>query len=89
MANINGINSAGAPRPIQPTDAAKVATSQKPAQASDSVEISFEAQIASKLAAVPDIREDLVADVKAQIQAGTYETMEKLDAAIANMIAEL
>ena len=48
----------------------------------DSVELSNAARYLAKIAELPDIREELVDRVKAEIAAGTYETEEKLDATI-------
>lgn len=56
---------------------------------SDTVEISQQARIAAKLASLPEVRTDLVAQVKAEIEAGTYDTQEKLDIAISRMLNEL
>ena len=89
MANISGINPASGPAPVQPNAAVRPARTQGTSQQSDTVEISLQAKIASKLAEVPDIRADLVADIKAQIQAGTYDAPEKMDIAIANLLEEL
>lgn len=88
MANIGGINPASGPRPIQPNTTAKPAKPEPTAGQADTVEISLQGKIAGKLAALPDTRADLVARVKAEIQAGTYETSDKLDAAITNMLEE-
>ena len=49
----------------------------------DSLEISSEAQMINKSSA--DIRADRVAEIKAQIVSGKYETSEKLDVAVARM----
>jgi len=89
MANIGGINPASGPAPIQPNAAAKPPKAQPAPQQADSVEISLEAKIAGMLAEIPDIRAELVARVKAEIAAGTYETSENLDAAIATMLEEV
>ena len=89
MANISGINPASAPQPTQPNSAAKPPAKPVPAaQGPDTVEISEQAQLASKLAAIPDVRADLIAQVRSEIEAGTYETPEKLDIAIANLLEE-
>lgn len=90
MANISGINPTSGPQPVQPNGASKPPDQSAPAaQGPDTVEISQQAHLASKLAAIPDVRADLVARVRGQIEAGTYETTEKLDAAIANLLDEL
>jgi negative regulator of flagellin synthesis FlgM len=53
------------------------------------VEISTAAKLAAKIHELPDVRADLVAQVKAEIQAGTYETPEKIDAAIDRLMDDL
>ncbi len=57
-----------------------------PAEVADVVEISTAAMLAAKIHEVPEIRAELVARVKAEIQAGTYETPERLDAAIDGLL---
>ena len=64
------------------------AVSQDTQRGSDQVELSRTAQLLSKLAELPDVRQDLVDRVRAEIDAGTYETPEKLDAAIDAMAYE-
>ncbi len=58
-------------------------------QAGDSVEVSPMASWLSKLSEMPEIRQDLVDRVKAEIAAGTYETDAKLDAALENLMNDL
>ncbi|MGY8748238.1 MAG: flagellar biosynthesis anti-sigma factor FlgM [Pirellulales bacterium] len=53
----------------------------------DSLEISAEAQMLSTTGAT-DIRADRVADLRAQIASGEYETPEKLEAAVSRMFEE-
>ncbi|MDB2318592.1 MAG: flagellar biosynthesis anti-sigma factor FlgM [Mariniblastus sp.] len=53
----------------------------------DSLEISAEAQMLSTSGAT-DIRADRVADLRAQIASGEYETPEKLEAAVSRMFDE-
>ena len=53
----------------------------------DSLEISAEAQMLSTSSAT-DIRADRVADLRAQIASGEYETPEKLEAAVSRMFDE-
>ena len=90
MSNVSSINPTEGPRPIQPASTPKTAAPVAATpQASDTVEISQQARIAAKLAALPDVRADLIASVKAQIEAGTYDTQEKLDIAIDRMLNEL
>ena len=80
---VHGINSphrASRPQPTQPS---------QPVQQADQLDISHEAELASQLHDVPEIRADRVAELRAQIQAGTYETPEKLDVALDRLLDEL
>ena len=55
---------------------------------SDIVEISEVAKLAAKLREIPEIRTDLVEQVKAEIAAGTYETPERVDIAVERLMEE-
>lgn len=55
----------------------------------DKVELSLKAQLLSKLAELPDIRQDLVDRVHSEIQAGGYDTPEKIDALIDELTLDL
>lgn len=50
----------------------------------DRVELSDVARYLDMLRQMPDVRQSLVDRVKSQIQSGTYETDEKIDAALEN-----
>ena len=56
---------------------------------SDSVQLSNVAQMLSKIHQLPAVRQDLVNQVKSQIQAGTYETPAKVNAAVQGVLADL
>ncbi len=79
---------------IQSTSSVKLSTSNNAAEVQsgtslpvDQVDISVEAQ--SIAGASSDIRADRVAEIRAQISEGIYETNEKLDAAISHLLDEL
>jgi negative regulator of flagellin synthesis FlgM len=55
----------------------------------DQLDISPEADLISQVRDVPDIRADRVAQIKAQIQNGTYETADKLDMALSSLLDEI
>ena len=55
----------------------------------DQVELSNTAQLLSRIAELPDIRQDLVDRVKASLADGTYETDAKTDAAIDGLIDDI
>lgn len=55
----------------------------------DRVELSDTAQYLSKISELPDVRQDLIDRIKASIADGSYETEDKTDAAIENLIEEI
>ncbi|MFV1966466.1 MAG: flagellar biosynthesis anti-sigma factor FlgM [Pirellulaceae bacterium] len=55
----------------------------------DQLDISREADLASRLRDVPDIRADKVAEIRAQIDSGVYETDDKLDTAVSRLLDEI
>ena len=55
----------------------------------DRVEISSIARLMSEVSQLPEIRAEKVAQVRAQIEAGTYITPEKLDIAVARLLEDL
>ena len=52
------------------------------------MDISTEASMVSRARDLPEIRQDVVNRVKAEIDAGKYETDEKLDIALGRMLDE-
>ncbi|MGB2820563.1 MAG: flagellar biosynthesis anti-sigma factor FlgM [Phycisphaerae bacterium] len=60
-----------------------------PGGVSDVVEISAAAELAAKIQEIPDVRADLVARVKQEIEAGTYETPERIEAAVDKLLDDL
>lgn len=90
MTDVNGIQPAGAARPVDA--AAPVAPTQRshaPAAARDVAEISDVARLAARIEELPDVRTELVQRVKAEIAAGTYETSERIEIAAARLTDEL
>jgi len=55
----------------------------------DQLDISPEADFVAQARDLPDIREDRVASIRAQIKNGTYETPDKLDAALSSLLDEI
>jgi len=55
----------------------------------DQLDISPEADFVAQARDLPEIREDRVAALKAQIQNGTYETADKLDVALSRLLDEM
>ncbi len=83
---LHGPQAIGAPhgaRPAQPM------TRPEAAQITDEVNISEAAQLVEQVQQLPDIREDRVEAVRQQIAAGTYETGDKLNAAVERLLDEI
>lgn len=57
--------------------------------AGDRVELSVTATLLAKLDELPDVRHDLVARIRAEILAGTYETQDKIDAMLDRIAEDL
>lgn len=79
-----------APQAVAPTNqVVHSAPAAQTAGVSDVVEISTAAALAAKVQQIPDVRADLVARVKQEIKAGTYETPEKIDIAAERLLDDL
>lgn len=85
-AHLHGPQSISAPhahRGVQ--SSAPLATSA----ASDQLDISDAARVAARLGEIPDIRHERVAQIRAAIADGSYETGDKLDIALDRLLNEL
>ncbi len=82
---IHGPQSIKAPQRLQPP---QVDTSLDTTPL-DQVDISAEAELVSRVHELPDIRADRVEDIRAEIDAGVYETDEKLDVAVSQLLDEI
>jgi len=90
MINLGGIQPPVPPRnigSIPPTG--PVEPQPQVAQPADVVEISQVAHLAAKAQELPEIRAELVAQVKAEIAAGTYETSERLEITVERLMDDL
>ncbi len=89
---INGPAHVHGPQPINAPHRTKAArpntASQGPAQA-DQLDISHEADMASRMRDIPEVRQELVSQIRAQIESGTYETDEKLSVAVDRLFDEI
>ena len=84
--NIHAPQSVRAPhRTAAPADSS--ATSSAPGV--DELDISSEGNFISQARDLPEIRHDRVADIRAQIKSGEYETPEKLDLALSRLLDEI
>jgi negative regulator of flagellin synthesis FlgM len=55
----------------------------------DEVNISDAARLTEQVHDLPEIRQDLVDRIRAQIASGTYETSDKLDMAVEHLLDEI
>ena len=55
----------------------------------DQLDISPQATLASQLRDIPAVRTEKVAALRAQIASGTYETEDKLNSALSNLLNEI
>jgi negative regulator of flagellin synthesis FlgM len=83
---VHGAQSVGAPHAARSTGSVQPAAS---GQITDQLDISSAAQFVDQVSQLPDIRQDRVAALKAQIAAGTYETSDKLNGALDNLLNEI
>lgn len=60
----------------------------RPARGEDAVEVSAASGLLGKLKAGVPVREDLVAQIREQIDQGTYETAEKLEHAVDEILRD-
>ena len=89
MIDVNGVNPAAVPQPVAPVASTHAEHAAAAPVAQDVIEISTAAKLAAMVRDIPDVRTDLVALVKAEIQAGTYETPERIEKAIDGLMADL
>nr|NIP84346.1 flagellar biosynthesis anti-sigma factor FlgM [Planctomycetales bacterium] len=76
---INGPSHVHGPQAITPSHAPQSAQPPSPAEVSgsDEVSISREADILSRIGELPDVRQERIDQIRAEIANGTYETQEK------------
>lgn len=83
------IDRSEAVRGPQQTRAIEPQASTESLQGMDQIDISPAAELVSQIGDLPEIRADRVAEIRAQIEAGVYETQEKLDVAVGRLLDEL
>ena len=84
--HVHGAQPINAPHRAQ---ASQPATSSSNVTETDQLDISHEADMVSRVREIPDVRADRVAEIRAAIAEGTYETDEKLDIAVGRLLDEI
>ncbi len=85
-AHVHGPQAIGAPHTTRAASAAPQVESLK---IQDEVNISDAARLVEQVKQAPDIRQDRVQAIRAQIASGTYETAGKLDVAVSRLLDEI
>ena len=89
---INGTSNAHGPQSLngpQRASSAAASKASKPMHGADQIDISPEAELVGRVNDLPEVRADRVAEIRQQIEAGTYETEAKLDLAVGRLLDEL
>ena len=89
--DVQGVGATGGARPVGPagpTEQAGKPAGTKPIDTEDQLEISQAARMLENASRSPDIRAERIEQIKAAIADGTYESPEKLQAALARLFAE-
>ena len=58
-------------------------------ESADQLDISQEADLVSRVREMPDVRTDRVAELRAAISSGAYETADKLELAVERLLDEI
>ena len=87
---VNGVNPPIPPQSVEPvTTVVRDGGSAALPPTGDVVEISTVARLAAQIQNVPEVRADLVARIRSEIEAGTYETQERIDLTVDKLMDEL
>ena len=91
MVNIGPIEAAGGMTPISRTrlEATKPSTGIPNSIPVDRVEISHIARLMSEVSSLPEVRAEKIVQVRAEIEAGSYITPEKLDIAVERLLEDI
>ena len=87
-AHVHGTQGVKAPH-HQPSVKAEPTSPSSAVQGGDKLELSAAAQIAARLADLPNVRSDRVAAIRQALADGTYESEERLSAAIDALLDEI
>lgn len=87
--DVRGLGSVGPAVPVnqpRPTAMPKQVETSAPQSPQDQVEISDVGKMLEEASRTPGVREQRLAQIRAAIDAGTYDTPEKLEIALSRMI---
>lgn len=90
--DVRGVGTAPGVSPLRShsgVQAPRDLTGGKPVSPQDELEISAAGKMLDKISQTPDLRQERLARIKAEIENGTYDTDEKLEAALSKMFTSL
>ena len=85
----NSIENTGPIKPVNQPGNVEKAAEHSPVQPNDEVEISNAGKMLNQLNQSSELHSERLAQIKAEIEAGTYETVDKLEAAMERLLAEI
>jgi negative regulator of flagellin synthesis FlgM len=88
-AHLHGPQAISAPHSARATQPTAPTESSQSSPIRDEVQISDAAQMIEKTQSMPDVRQDRVSAIRAQIAQGTYETSDKLNVAVSRLLDEI
>lgn len=74
---------------VRPSSEVRPTSEATPASPQDEVEISTAGRMLDQLSQTSAFRAERLAQIKAEIEAGTYDTDEKLEAAFAKLLGQI
>jgi len=87
---VNGVNPLIPPQSVEPiTTVVRDGGAAALPPTGDVIEISAAARLAAQVHSIPEVRVELVERVKAEIEAGTYETQERIDITVQRLMQDL
>ena len=89
---VNGPSHIHGPQPINAPHKLRHPTELPPAgglSGTDEVQISEQARLLEKVSQIPEVRQERIDQIRAEIAGGTYETDEKLDIALDRLLDEI
>lgn len=90
--DVRGVGPAPGMVPVRSNSGAQAPrdlTGGKPVSPKDELEISAAGKMLDKISQTPDLRQERLTRIKAEIENGTYDTDEKLEAALSKMFTSL
>jgi len=86
-AHLHGSQAISAPHHVRAADASPPASGAGPIR--DELDLSDAASLIDRIAELPDIRADRVAQLRQEIASGRYESDDKLDLALERLLDEI